>query len=500
MEKKKIIIIGAGISGLSAGIHALLKNFDVEIYESHNLVGGQCTAWHRKGYDIDGCIHWLTGSKKGTSLYSVWETCGALSGETEIVDHDPISSYIDEKGDIYYLYSDIHKTEEELMRISPEDKKEIKHFIHIIRAFQGMNPPTEKPEEMMNKFDMFRFAFPFILKMKKMQFAMSLSVADYAKRFKSQIIRNLLLSSTPNILAANAMFFMLGLRTTGDGGWVQGGSLRFVQRMQQRFGELGGKLFLNSNVKNIVIENNKATGIRLGNNDTLIKADYIVPAIDMYALLYQLLNNKYRIPYFEERFSDFLKYPLISTVLVSIGVKTNLGHRPHSMSFKPSREVIIGNVTHSFITAEHFAYDPAFSPDGNTLVEFLFPDFNYEYWEKLREKSKEAYKEEKKRIGDLLVSELQKVYPETEGKIELLDVATPLTYNRYCNAYKGAYMSFLTIPGNMQKNYKGTIDGIDNLFLAGQWVMPDGGLPTAALAGKFAVQRICKCENINIKF
>lgn len=118
MKKRKIVIVGAGISGLSAGIHALQKSFDVEIYESHHLVGGQCTGWQRKGYSIDGCIHWFTGTKKGTPLYTLWETCGALSEHTQITHHECIASYIDENRRVYHLYSDIQKMEAELLRIS----------------------------------------------------------------------------------------------------------------------------------------------------------------------------------------------------------------------------------------------------------------------------------------------------------------------------------------------------------------------------------------------
>ena len=54
---KKIIIIGAGLSGLTAGIYAQMAGFDAEIYEKHTIVGGECTGWDRKGYHIDNCIH-----------------------------------------------------------------------------------------------------------------------------------------------------------------------------------------------------------------------------------------------------------------------------------------------------------------------------------------------------------------------------------------------------------------------------------------------------------
>ncbi len=67
---EKIIIIGAGISGLSAGCYARMNGYDAEIYEMDSKPGGLCTAWKRKGYTIDGCIHWLTAS---TNCGRRWE-------------------------------------------------------------------------------------------------------------------------------------------------------------------------------------------------------------------------------------------------------------------------------------------------------------------------------------------------------------------------------------------------------------------------------------------
>jgi len=71
---------------------------------------------------------------------------------------------------------------------------------------------------------------------------------------------------------------------------------------------------------------------------------------------------------------------------------------------------------------------------------------------------------------------------------------TPLTYHRYCNAYYGAYMSFITTIGSQTTMFTGNIKGIDNVVLGTQWQMNPGGLPTAVTMGKFAVQRIQKKE------
>ena len=63
---KKVVIIGAGIAGLTCGIYAQKNGFETEIYEQHTIPGGECTGWDRGGYHFDGCLHWLVGSKPGT--------------------------------------------------------------------------------------------------------------------------------------------------------------------------------------------------------------------------------------------------------------------------------------------------------------------------------------------------------------------------------------------------------------------------------------------------
>ena len=85
-------------------------------------------------------------------------------------------------------------------------------------------------------------------------------------------------------------------------------------------------------------------------------------------------------------------------------------------------------------------------------------------------------------------------FPELFGKITTLDVATPLTYERYCGAYKGSYMSFGTTPDGKQLLHNGKIKGIKNLYMAGQWLTPGGGLPPSVESGKTAIKDICKEE------
>ena len=79
-------------------------------------------------------------------------------------------------------------------------------------------------------------------------------------------------------------------------------------------------------------------------------------------------------------------------------------------------------------------------------------------------------------------------------KVKVLDVATPKTFERYCNAHMGAFMAFhTTIKGKMMA-YTGKIKGLNNIFLSGQWLQPPGGLPTAVITGKDTIMRLCKKE------
>ena len=116
---------------------------------------------------------------------------------------------------------------------------------------------------------------------------------------------------------------------------------------------------------------------------------------------------------------------------------------------------------------------------------------DYKYWEALYS-DKTAYDQKKKEIAQQAMERVIAEYPFLQGKIRVLDIWTPMTYTRYCNSYKGAYMSFVTTKGAKSITVPGTIKGIDNVFLASQWLMGPGGLPTAASMGKFAAWRIIK--------
>ena len=75
---KKAVIVGGGIAGMTAGIYLQKAGIQTEIFEKNPVLGGQCMGWKREGYTIDNCVHWLTGTRRGSGLHELWREIGVL--------------------------------------------------------------------------------------------------------------------------------------------------------------------------------------------------------------------------------------------------------------------------------------------------------------------------------------------------------------------------------------------------------------------------------------
>ena len=141
---RSIAIVGAGIAGMSAGCYAQMNGYRSRIYEMHTQPGGLCTAWQRKGYTIDYCIHWLSGSKPGGSMYRLWEEIVLVRG-VELVDLDEFFRYEGEDGRVVTLYRDLDQTEQHLCELSPPDAPLLREFFGAARKLVGKDMMADVP-------------------------------------------------------------------------------------------------------------------------------------------------------------------------------------------------------------------------------------------------------------------------------------------------------------------------------------------------------------------
>lgn len=493
---KKIIIIGGGISGLSSGIYAQLKGFESIVIEKHLIPGGECTGWDRKGYHIDGCIHWLLGTKEGTYAYKLWQEVGALEN-TDIYQPDSFFAY-NYKGTRIFLYRDLEQLRCHFLEISTDDSILINDFCDDLQALGDGDDLQEKPLDLMNLKDIFEALGTMRKQGKLFQKYGRMTIISFAKQFKHPGIRKMFEGFSPAKDFSIALLMVaLGNFSSGNAGIPKGGSKAFALRMGDKYTSLGGKLHCNTSVKKIIIENSIAKGVLLEDNTTLY-GDYIISSCDPKVTFTQLLDEKYKDKALELRYNAPETYLLASSVYVSLAIEDILATHPRSECLPiPHFQVNKDSISHLVYT--HYRYEEGFAPEGKTVMTIpvnVFGEGAYQYWKKLNQDST-AYYCEKERIGKAVIDGFLIHYPEFAGKVHLLDVATPLTYNRYTGAYLGAYMPFfMTTKSKMMPLHTGKIKGLKNCYLSGQWIVTGGGLPGALLSGKEMIQRICKKEKV----
>ncbi|WP_041454595.1 MULTISPECIES: phytoene desaturase family protein [Anaerolinea] len=158
MKRKSVLIIGAGIAGLSAGIYAQMNGYSSHILEMHTMAGGLCTAWKRKGYTIDGCTHWLTGSNPRDPMYTWWQEIGLVQGRT-FIDFDTFAVIEDEGGRAFHMYTDVERLERHMLDLFPQDTQAVKEFIQGVRLALEMPTPDSRKKGVSALLDGIRSGF-----------------------------------------------------------------------------------------------------------------------------------------------------------------------------------------------------------------------------------------------------------------------------------------------------------------------------------------------------
>lgn len=490
--EKSIIIIGAGITGLSAGCYGQMNGYRTSIFEMHDKTGGVCTGWKRKGYTIDGCMHWLVGTSPASSFYRIWKELGVVQGWA-IVDHDQFIRIEGEGGRAFTVYADIDRLEQHMKELAPEDKDTIEDFIKGTRACTRMDMPVDKAPELYGLIDgltMMVKMFPFFRFMKKWG---KISTLDFTRRFKNPFLREAFSASFGGDFdRIPTLFMMMTLAWLHQkaAGYLVGGGLALSGAIERRYLGLGGELHCKSPVVKIVVENDKAVGIRLADG-TEHRGDIIISAADGRTTIFDMLDGKY----IDDKIRGYYDQPLLfpPLVYIGLGVSRSFDDVPPSVvgiNYPLEEPVTIAGQEHKRMGVQIYNFDPALASKGKTVLKVQF-NTDYDYWKELSQEP-ERYKAEKEQIADQVVDRLDRRFPGLAEQVEIRDVATPLTWERITGNWRGSYEGWMPKPEDFTRRMSKTLPGMDNFYMAGQWVEPGGGLPTAAMSGRNVTQIICK--------
>ena len=472
MDKKKVVVLGAGISGLTFSIELLLKGYQVTLIEKNNEIGGLCSGYFVNGHYIDGCLHWLMGTKKDSKLYKIWQTNGGFAPDQEFISLPTLGSF-EYQGTTVTFYRDLEKTRVELTKLSPEDKKNIDLFINSSKEMTYLMSRVQGYRQMLgNEYRRYVRNYSHIIK------CMKLSREDYAKRFKHPAIQFAIKNCQTGY---SNMFFYLdlyGIFSSGNADIPVGGALYLVERIKNKFLSLGGELLVNTEAKEVVVNNNKADSVITNKGE--IKGDYIVSCLDAKYTLEKLLDNKYQVKQLTKVDKNIDKQPISSCYNVYIAVNGDTSNIDVPTGLNIS-SIKVGKSETDFLLVRPYHFDKCFIKDGKTVVS-LFVDQNQDDYQYFASLSKEEYKKEVKRINNALIDAFKKRYPEFKDKVELLSYFSPIELKNRTNSSYGAIQAYSFTDKGPFYIYNGKIKSLDNFYLCSQWNRAIGGTPTAILS------------------
>jgi phytoene dehydrogenase-like protein len=491
-NQDSILIIGGGFAGLAAGIYAHMDGYQSQIFEMHTQPGGLCTSWKRKGYTMDGCIHWLVGSSPKSGMHDMWEEVGVAQG-LDIINMDEYINFESPDGRKLVFYTDINRLEKHLLEFSPQDEAPIRDFIAGVKMCLPFDSPSRHDKPLVKLSKALKMGQIYLFNRRSMKRWLQTSATDFAERFQDPLLRQ---AFREMWLPGFSMFFMLftfAFLHKKNAGYPLGGSMPMSLAMAKRYENLGGRIQYTSKVEKILTENNNAIGIRL-TDGTEHFGNRVISAADGYSTIYKMLGGKYGNAKTFEPYEKWEAFPAL--LYVGIGVNQTFDQIPHSVSgtyYTLKKPINIGNSERYAIQLHIFNHDPSMAPEGKTtLLVMMYGD--YDYWKNLAQGTK-AYHEAKKEVGTAIVGFLEERFPGITAKIEMIDISTPVTFEHFTGNWKGSFEGWQITPENsgvLMKKMSQTLPGLSNFYMCGQWVEPGGGLPTAVMSGRRLVKAICK--------
>lgn len=310
---------------------------------------------------------------------------------------------------------------------------------------------------------------------------------DYGQQFDDPALRmfvqGLFLPESPMYFA----LILLASLADGQLGLIEGGCSEFVGAMELRYKELGGRITYGASVREIVVEHDRAVGVRLADGREH-RAGAVLSAADGHSTLFEMLGSRYTPQVLLDRYRTWPLYkPLL---MVSYGVAREFPGEPCFQSISLAEPLQVGGESLPGFMLRLFNYGPHFAPPGKCVVQVEM-ETNWPYWDTLKRENPAGYQQEKARIVEGVLERLERHYPGLSSTVEVTDVATPYTTWRYTRNYRGSWGGWLMTPASMRAAFRRTLPGLADFYMAGQWVMPGGGVSSSLFSGLHAVQLLC---------
>jgi phytoene desaturase len=494
MPDYDVIVIGAGLGGLTTGALLAKGGRRVLVCEQSERIGGCCSTFERDGYrfdvgasivEIKDPMEWAF-KKLGTSLEK----------EVDLIPCDPVISAIFDDGHKVTYPLSAEKTGRVISSISPEDGRRWPDFVAYCSELLEVSLDTIFSEPADNLGDMLRMVSKNPRLMKYLPVFLS-SYQDLLQRYfkNEEVLKTMTYQSLyfglPSSLTPGP-YAMLPY-TEHAGVWYPRGGMISIPEAFQRVGErYGMQVKIKTPVKKVLIQGGRAAGVVLADG-TEISSALVVSDVNAKMLYMDMIGEEY-LPSAVASGLKSYKYSL-ACPMIYLGVDYEpplAGH--HSMIALSARELNdywYDNVQTGILPEKSFGLicwpthsDPSLAPKGKHVLN-LIPEGFY----RLKGNNWDA---EKSHFLERVLDNFSKVaLPGLEKHIEVMDCSTPLDFERHLNLPEGAiYAIQQDITAETVFRPSARSKSIPGLYLAGSSTNPGGGVPTVVASGWIAANLI----------
>ena len=489
MKQKNIIVIGSGFGGLSAAIRLAAKGHRVTIFEKRDQLGGRAYQYESNGFKFDG------GPTVITAPYMFDEIFEAVGRRREdyfsLIPLDPYYRLFDSEGNPFNYFRNTSDILKEIDKFSPADKDGYQQFLkRTVSIFESFGKYTDQP--FLNLSDMLKI-MPEIIRLGAFQ-----STYGYVSRFiKNDFLRRVF-SFHPLLIGGNPFdtpsIYTLIVQFEKQFGvyYAQGGTAAIVNALGRLLDELGVNIYFDTEVKEILVDRDKVSGVRLDNGET-VRADEIVCNGDVAFTYRYLIPSKYRSKYTNRRL-DWMKYSM-SLVVIYFGTKKRyLDSKFHHHNIILNKrykgllkDIFSGNdVPDDFSLYLHMPTitDESIAPPGceSFYVLSLVPNLQ----------SQTDWQTVAKPYRDRIMQFLEDNYlPDLQENIVAEHAIYPPHFQNTLNSYQGA--AFSVKPSLLQSAWlrpHNRSEEFDNLYFVGAGTHPGAGIPSVLSSGKIAAELI----------
>ena len=179
--------------------------------------------------------------------------------------------------------------------------------------------------------------------------------------------------------------------------------------------------------------------------------------------------------------------------LVTFGVAMDLPDEPWLTMHRLVEPIHVAGRDRHHLLVRVYNHSDSFSPPGSTVVQVML-ETPWAFWHDLHSEDRERYRAEKEDLALRVLERLEPHIPGISGRVEVTDVATPVTYWRYTGSREGSYMGWSFDASSIRVWFPRKLPGLEGFYMAGQWSMPLGGFMSAVFSGRHAVMVMC-CDD-----